>query len=314
MVKFGIIGAGKISRSFAEAAAVTEGVQLAAVAAQDIGRAERFAAEFGIPRAYGNYAQLLSDRSVDAVYIGNTTNLHYGCIRMCLASGKHVLCEKAMVETEAKAEECFALARNKGLFLMEAMWSRFLPKSRIVREWVQEGRIGAVTGVQSTIGNNVPKDPANRFYNPALGGGAMFDLGVYAIDLMTYFTGLEISSCSAQVILASTGIDETVSLTLDLEGVPAHSLITFNAAVPEDCWIYGEKGCIKVPHMHWGSEAILFDPRMNEIEHYSRPEPNGMKYEIAEAVHCITEGFISSDIATPEMTVASCRIYDSVLG
>ena len=313
MVKFGIIGAGKISRAFAEAAAVTKDVQLAAVAAQDIGRAQRFAAEYGIPHAYGNYVQLLSDRSVDAVYIGNTTNLHYGCIKMCLGAGKHVLCEKAMVETAAKAEECFALARSKGLFLMEAMWARFLPKSQKVREWVLDGRIGRVTGVQATIGNNVEKDPKNRFYDPALGGGVMYDLGVYAIDLITYFTDLDITSHSAKVIRASTGVDETVSLDLALEGVPANALVTFNAAVPEDCWIYGEKGCIKVPRMHWGSEAILYDPGMKELEHFSRPDPNGMRFEIEEAVYCITEGFSSSNTATPEMTITSSRIYDSIL-
>lgn len=314
MVKFGIIGAGGISAAFARAAAVTEGIQLAAVAAQDMTRAQRFASEFRIPHAYGNYAQILSDRSVDAVYIGNTTNFHYSCIKMCLAAGKHVLCEKAMVETEERARECFDLARGKGLFLMEAMWSRFLPKTKKVREWVRSGRIGSITGVQATIGNYVEKDPENRFYSPALGGGAMYDLGVYPIELIPYFTGLDITSYSARILRANTGVDETVSLNLDLEGVPAHALITFNAAVPEDCWIYGEHGCIKIPRLHWGSDAVLYTPDMKEAEHFSQPDDNNMRFEIEEAVHCITEGFSTSDIATPEMTLQACRIYDSILG
>ena len=314
MVKFGIIGAGGISAAFAKAAAVTEGVQIAAVAAQDMKRAQRFAAEHRIPHAFGNYAQILSDRSVDAVYIGNTTNFHYNCIKMCLAAGKHVLCEKAMVETEAKAQECFDMARGQGLFLMEAMWSRFLPKTQKVRDWVLGGRIGNVTGVQATIGGCFDKDPGNRFYSPALGGGAMYDLGVYPIELIPYFTGLDINAYSAKVILAATGVDESISLTLDLEGTPAHAMISFNAALPGDCWIYGENGCIKIPHFHWGSEAVLYGPDMKETEHFSQPEENGMRFEIAEAVHCITEQYSTSDIATPEMTITACRIYDSVLG
>ncbi len=314
MVRFGIIGAGGISKAFAKAAAVTEGVQVTAVAAQDLKRAEAFAREFKIPHAFGNYAQLLSDRSVDVVYIGNTTNFHYQCIKMCLSAGKHVLCEKAMVETEARAIECFELARKNNCFLMEAMWSRFLPKTKKVREWIEKGRIGRITGVQATIGNYVKKDPANRFYSKELGGGAMYDLGVYAIDMMTYFTELDITGYSAKVIRADTGVDETVSLDLDLEGVPANALITFNAAVPEDCFIYGEKGCIRVPRFHWGSDAILLDPSMKEIEHFSKPDENGMRFEIEEAVWCIENEFISSETATPEMTLMSSRIYDSILG
>ena len=142
----------------------------------------------------------------------------------------------------------------------------------------------------------------------------MYDLGVYPIELIPYFTGLDITAYSAKVTRAATGVDETVSLSLDLEGTPAHALISFNAVLPEDCWIYGEDGCIKVPKLHWGSEAILFDRSMKEIEHFSQPEENGMKYEIAEAARCITEEFSTSDIATPEMTLLACRIYDSILG
>ena len=277
-------------------------------------RAETFAREQGLPRAYGSYAQFLSDRAVDVVYIGNTTNLHYSSIKMCLAAGKHVICEKSMVETEAKAAECFSIASSKGLFLMEAMWSRFLPKTQKVREWIQSGRIGKVVGVQATIGYNAPKDPENRFYSPKLGGGAMYDLGVYPIDLLTYFTGLNITGHSATVIRADTGVDETVSLDLSLEGVPAHAFITINAVVPEDCYIYGEKGFIRVPHIHWGNEACLYDENRNEAEKFNQPEEFGLRFEIEEAVNCIKEGMATSEIAPPEMTLLSSRLCDSILG
>ena len=314
MLRFAVVGAGRISRDLCGGAALVEGAEVVAASAQDIARAEAFAKDMNIPKAYGSYEEMLSDSTVDAVYIGNTTNMHYDSIKMCLEAGKHVLGEKAMVETEARAAECFALAKSKGLFLMEAMWARFLPKTVKVREWINSGRIGRVVAVQANIGNNVEKDMKNRFYDPALGGGVMYDLGVYAIDLVTYFTGLDITGWSADVIRAETGIDETVSLNLDLGGVPAHSLITFAAAVPEDCYIYGEKGCIRVPRMHWGSDALLLDPGMNEIERFSQPERYGMRFEIEEVVSCINAGRLTSSIASPEMTLTSSRIYDSILG
>ena len=313
MLNFGIIGAGGISRSFCGALRETDGAQTVAVAAKDRKRAEKFAKEQGIPRAYGSYEELLADKSVDIVYIGNTTNYHYGCIKLALAAGKHVLCEKAMVETEERAAECFETAGTKGLFLMEAMWSRFLPKSLKVREWIRKGRIGNIVSMQATIGNNVPKDPSNRFYSPELGGGAMYDLGVYPIDLLTWYADKKITDFRARVTYASTGIDETVSLDLDLEGIPANAMITFNAPMPEDIFIYGEKGVIRVPRAHWGGDAILLDPSMKEIDRFSQPEQFGMKFEAAEAVKCIKAGRLTSEIASPEMTIFSARMYDRIL-
>ena len=313
MLNFGIIGAGGISHSFCGALRETDGAQTTAVAAHDLKRAEKFAKEEGIPRAYGSYVQFLSDRSVDVVYIGNTTNFHYECIKMCLLAGKHVICEKPMTETEEQALECFRLAASKGLFLMEAMWSRFLPKSLKVREWVAKGRIGGITAMQATIGNNIKKDMTNRFYDPKLGGGALYDLGVYPIDLLTWFSRKQITSYTAKVIWAPTGVDETVSLDLDLEGTPANAMITFNAPMPEDIYLYGEKGVIKVPRAHWGGDALLLDPGMKEIDRFSQPERFGMKFEAAEVVRCIGEGKLVSDIASPEMTLASSRMYDRIL-
>ena len=313
MINFGIIGAGNISREFCGGLREVPNAQTVAVAAQDLKRAEKFAKEQGIPKAYGSYLQLLTDRSVDVVYIGNTTNLHYETIKLCLTAGKHVICEKAMVETEAKAVECFDLAREKGCFLMEAMWSRFMPKSLKVREWVQKGRIGELVAMQATIGNNMEKDPSNRFYSPELGGGAMYDLGVYPIDLLTWYSGRRISSYTAQIITASTGVDETVSLNMDLEGVPANAMISFNAPMPEDIWLYGTKAAIRVPRAHWGTDAILLDKSMKEIDRVSVPIRYGMKYEIEEVVRCVEEGRLFSDIASPEMTISSSRMYDKLL-
>lgn len=313
MLNFGIIGAGRISKEFCGALKLLPEAQTVAVAAQDMARAQKFALDQGIPRAYGSYAQFLSDRSVDAVYIGNTTNMHYATIKMCLVAGKHVVCEKPMTMTKAQAEECFALAARKGLFLMEAMWSRFMPKSRKVREWIKDGRIGNIVSMHATIGNYIEKDMKNRFYNKELGGGALYDLGIYPIDLMTYYSGLDITGYSAKIRWAETGVDDTVDLTLDLQGVSAHALITFSAPTPEDIFIFGEKGYIHVPKAHWGSEAYLYGEDKKLADKISEGVRYGMLYEAEEAAKCIAEGRLTSDIASPEMTYKSASIFDDLL-
>lgn len=318
MLRFGIMGAGSIAHGFLEAIQVVDGAELVAVASKSLERAEQWREESAISpdelRCYGDYESFLKDDSVDVVYIATTTNYHYENIKACLHAGKHVLCEKAMVETEERAREVFALAAEKHLFLMEAMWSRFLPRTEIIRNWIREGRIGAVKLLQSSIGFAAPKDPEGRLYNPALGGGALYDIGVYMIDMLPYLADKKILHTDAIVQFASTGVDETIQLSMELEdGILAGGVISFAAKLPEDIYIYGEKGYIRAPKIHWGHEAYLYDENDNQVEAYEIPHGPGFAYEIREVVRCISEGRMTSEIASPEMTYTSSRIYDKYL-
>lgn len=314
MLKFGIMGAGRIAHSFCGAARLTDMAEVAAVASKDIKRAEKFAAEENIPKAYGSYAEMLSDPEIDVVYIATTHNFHYDNIMQCFEAGKPVLCEKALVETEEKTRAVINAAKEKGLFLMEAMWSRFLPKSLKVREWVSCGRIGEVKLIQGTIGNVCPKDDSDRFYNAALGGGVTLDRGVYLIDLLPYFACQKITEIQAWTETAPTGIDSQLNINMKLETAIANGQATFEAVMPEDVYIYGSKGMIKVPKMHWGHEAILYDEQQNEVEHFSCPCDYGFVYEIEETVRCIEAGKLESDIASHEMSIENGRLYDLILG
>lgn len=313
MIRFGIMGAGRISHSFAGGARDAEGAELVAVAAKDLARAEAWAKSEDVPKFYGSYEELLADPDIDAVYIGTTTNYHYENIKACLNAGKHVICEKAMVETEERAKEVFDLAKEKGLFLMEAMWSRFMPKTEKVREWVAQGRIGEVKLIHATIGNLTDRDMTNRFYNPDLGGGAFYDLGVYLIDMIPYLVNQRIVDTQAWIDWAPTGVDESIQLCMKLETCMAATHATFTAKVPEDVYIYGEKGYIRVPKFHWGHEAILFNRDEEVVEHFKCPVDFAFMYEIEEVVRCIEAGRLTSEIASPEMTLESNRIFDKYL-
>lgn len=316
MLRFGIMGAGGIAHSFREAIMATpEQAQLVAVASKSMDRAKKWISDGGIHEdeihCYGDYESFLQDETIDVVYIATTVNYHYENIKQCLEAGKHVLCEKSMVETEEKARELFALAKEKGLFLMEAMWSRFMPRAAVIREWIQSGKIGKIKTMSSSIGFVAPKDLQGRLYNKALGGGAMYDIGIYIIDMLSYLADKEIIDTKAKIQWSESGVDENIWLSMEFEDdIMADGFITFDAIVTEDAYIYGTEGYIRVPKIHWGRDAYLYGFGDELKDSYESPEIPGFVYEIKEVVQCIEAGKLTSEIASPEMTYASCRIFD----
>jgi len=312
---FGILGPGRIAHSFCKAASEIDGATVKAVASRSsLARAKEFAHEEKIEYYYGNYEELLADDEIETVYISTTHNFHYENIIDCLNAGKHVLCEKPMVLTQAQAKDVIALAKEKKLFLMEAMWARFLPKSQKVVEWVKAGKIGEVKLAQTTIGFKAEMDLEDRFYNPELAGGVLYDMGIYIIDLLPYWVGEKITEVSEVSINASTGIDASMNITMKLENAIASGQATVQAVVPEDAYIYGSEGYIKIPKMHWGCEAILYDSNQQVVEHFNEFYLYGFRYEILEVMNCIAEGKLESDIASHEMTLESCKIFDQIKG
>ena len=312
-MNFGIMGPGRIAHSFCGAVREIEGSKVLAVASKSSAdRAAAFAKEENIEIFYGNYEELLNNKDIETVYISTTHNFHYENIKLCLNAGKHVLCEKPMVLTEKEARELFAMAKEKNLFLMEAMWSRFQPKTKKVKEWVKDGRIGEARLAQGTIGFCAPVDYSDRFYNPDLAGGTLYDMGIYLIDLLPYFINKEIKKVSEVSMYAPTGVDTQLNITMELDGAIVSGQATVMAVVPEDAYIYGSEGYIKIPKIHWGHEAILYDKDQKEVEHFSEPEDWGFVYEVREVIDCISKGKLTSDIASPEMTYISCGIFDKI--
>lgn len=232
MIHFGIIGAGDIARKFADAVRQLDNAEVIAVASKSLDRAQEWAAREHIPSYYGNYAELLANPRIDAVYIATTTNAHYDNILQCLQAGKHVLCEKSLVRSAHEALTVCSLSKQKNLFLMEAMWTRFLPKTITAKQWIREGRIGKVKLMQATIGWKADPVYNKRLFDPALGGGSLYDLGIYPLEVLPYLVDEKILDMDAFVARHSTGVDDLVSMNLQLESCIANLQCSFTTKMP----------------------------------------------------------------------------------
>ena len=310
MFRFGIIGAAKIAHKFVKSAERLPGVCVAAVSSKSLDRAAAFAAEEGIPAAYGSDEEMLLKERLDAVYIATTMNFHYENTMLALKHRIPVLCEKALTDSAAHAGEMFRYAEEQKTFLMEGVWSLFTPKTRKVREWVLSGRIGKVNLIQANIGFVPEKDPESRYFNPALGGGAMLDLGAYMTAVPAFMVGKEITDYSGRTVRGFNGIDEKIFLNLQLEDVLCNVIGSLDSVLPEECLIAGDRGYIRIPRYHSGTQAYLYNAQYALEESFSDTESVGFEYEMEEVLRCIREGKTSSDIASPGLSIRCAEIFD----
>lgn len=313
MIHFGILGAGDIARKFLDAVRQASGGEVAAVASRDLERAKAWAGKEKLDTYYGSYEDLLSDPGIDAVYIATTTNAHYENILQCLQAGKHVICEKSLVRSYEEAREACRLAKEKNLFLMEAMWSRFLPKTIAARNWIAEGRIGKVHLMQATIGWKADKIYNKRLFQPELGGGALYDIGIYPLELLPYLANQKIVDVQPLMKRYSTGVDDISSLNLQLEDCFANIQCSFTTKLPEDAYIYGEEGYIRIPKIHYGNKAFLYNHGDEIIDSFEGGLENGFVYEAEEAIRCIAKGQTESSVCPHEMTLDAAKWIDRVL-
>ena len=314
-IKFGIMGSGRIAEHFAEAVKLTDCAETVAVASKYIQRAEDFAKRNEIAD-FCDYETLLSREDIDAVYIATTHNFHYENIKLCLENGKNVLCEKPMVLKEDQVHELFSLAKEKGLFLMEAMWTRFLPSMKRARRLIEEGRIGNIKSVSGVIAFKGDSDPQSRLMNPNLAGGALYDIGVYAIEIASYLVGEKIENVIGNVRRDSrTNVDSTVSFVLSFPSADACLQCMLTANAKEYMVVCGDKGYIEIPSFHVNDEYYLYDENRQPIEHFKEefPKDNGFVYEIEETVKCINSGKIQSDIMPESVTAECAGVFEKLL-
>lgn len=312
-VRWGILATGGIANQFAEALTDLEDAEVLAVASRTQKSADSFGDKWNIPRRYAAYAELANDPDVDVIYIATPHNLHYENMQMCLNGGKHVLCEKPLTLTAWEAEACIKLAREKGVFLMEAMWMRFFPLMFQVREWVSEGRIGDVRLLQADLYERFDFDATHRLYDPELGGGALLDLGIYPISFATMLLGLP-DHIISHTHLTPTNVDilNTMLFTYD-NGATAMLSSSMAANKPNEAIIAGTKGYIKIEHVFLCTDRLILhldgeEPQMLEFPFRS----NGMLHE-AEHVHkCLRAGKLESDIMPLDETLEIMRLMDSL--
>lgn len=312
MTRWGIIGTGKIARTFAQALRESANSITAAVASRSLESAEKFAADFGFQKAYGSYEELARDESIDIVYIATPMHRHYDDTMLCLDAGRNVLCEKSMALNIRQAEEMFAKANEKGLFLMEAMWMKLRPTYHKVKQWIDEGRIGSIRFIKADFNNYIPYDKNDRLYKPECGGGALLDLGVYPITFAAALMG-EPERIETHAHIGRDGVDLSNSVTLIYpDGAFAATTSGFELQERNNVVIAGDKGSIIMGDWFFCSpECTLYDLDGNVVEdRLFPPEINGYEYEIREAEKCLAEGLKVSREVPPESTLQIMRIMD----
>ena len=310
---FGILGAANIADKFCNAVAKIIDCEVAAVASKSWERAKNFAERNEVPHFYTSYEEMLEVEQLDCVYVATTVNDHYKLTMLCIEKRIPVLCEKAMFQNAKEAKAAFARAKELGVFVMEAMWSRFVPAVKKVREWILNDKIGLIELVQFTIGFVAPSGDENRYYNPHLGGGAAKDITVYAYEMTTFLLGQQIKSMTVAASWSKSGVDITNYISILFEHTMASLMASFVSKMEEQMVLYGREGKIVLPSPHFAGECFLYDREGTLVEHYKDEETqNGFIYEIEETMRCVQGGRIESSVIPHADTIACAELFDMI--
>lgn len=312
-IRWGILATGSIANTVASDLKITKDAQMVAVASRTQEKADAFGKKWGIPKRYPNYQALVEDPDVDVIYIATPHSLHYENMLLCLQAGKHVLCEKAFTLNARQAAKCIQLARQKNLFLMEAMWMRFNPAVQQVKKWVQEEVLGDIRLILADFCIDVVYDPASRLYNPKLGGGALLDLGIYPLSFATFMLGIP-QTTSGHAILSQDGVDINDAYLLTYaNGAMAALACGIGFTKPHEAFIAGSKGTIKVHHSFFHPDRLTLhlqgkDPKELKIPYRGK----GYVYEIEEVHACLRQGRTESQLMPLDETLELMKLMDSL--
>jgi predicted dehydrogenase len=314
VIRWGIIGTGGISSTFAADLEHTDSGTVAAVGSRRRETADAFGERFGVPRRHDSYEALVADPGVDAVYVGTPHPMHHEDALLALRAGKPVLVEKPFTMNAAEAEELVAEARERGLFLMEAMWARFLPHIREVGRLLAEGALGEIVTVHADHSQWFAEDRTHRLFVPELGGGALLDLGIYPVSFASMVLG-EPDEVLAIADSAFTGVDAQTSILLRYAS-GAHAVLncTLRALGPTRAAIVGTDARIEIDGAFYQPNTFTLIPRVGEPERmFDPPAEGGLRHEADEVARCLEAGLLESALMPLDETVAIMRTMDAVM-
>jgi predicted dehydrogenase len=310
-IRWGVLGTGGIARSFVRDCRAA-GVEFAAVGSRTPDTAAAFAAEYDIPRSFGSYDELVADDTVDAVYVATPHPMHAEDALRAIGAGKHVLVEKAFTLNATEARTIVDAARERGVAITEAMWTRFLPQSAMIRRMVQDGRIGRPRVVEATHHQALPTDPRHRLNDPALGGGAILDLGIYPISFAVDALGVP-ERVVASGTLSDQGVDTQMGLVLS-HADGAQSVIHFALDVrsPNTASIIGDDGRIDVDATFYTPTTFRLRDRDGAVveEFDAREELAGYHHEARAFEQMIESGEHTGGPMDAEESVAIMAVMD----
>ncbi|MEU1038900.1 Gfo/Idh/MocA family protein [Streptomyces sp. NPDC005551] len=315
-VRWGILATGGIAAAFAADLVDLPDAEVVAVASRSQESAKAFAERFAIPRAYGDWASLAADEDVDVVYVATPHSAHRVAAGLCLEAGRNVLCEKAFTLNAREAEELVALARERGSFLMEAMWMYCNPLIRRLKALVDDGAIGDVRTLQADFGLAGPFPPSHRLRDPAQGGGALLDLGVYPVSFAQLLLG-EPSDVTARAVLSDEGVDLQTGALLSFEsGALASVHCSISGGTPVSASVTGSAGRIDIPDGFFFPEHFVLhrdgrDPEKFMADPASGPR-SSLRHEAAEVMRALRAGETESPLVPLDGTLAVMRTLDAI--
>lgn len=311
-MKIGILGAGGIAEMVAPALVALPEINCYAVASRTPGKGEAFAKTYGFKKVYTDYAQMLSDPEVELVYVATPHSHHYEHMKLCLEYGKHVICEKAFTMNRQQAEEVFAIAKQKGLFVAEAIWTRYMPSRKLIQDILDSGIIGKPNTLTANLSYVIADK--QRIYDPALAGGALLDIGVYGLNFALMHFGRDIVRMESSVAKMETGVDGMETITLFYRD-GRMAVLTHSVWCRSDRMgiIHGDKGYLVVENINNPQSVQVFDDEDRLIARYNVPEQiNGYEYEFREAVGCIAAGKLEPDSMSHADTLEVMELMDTL--
>ena len=312
-VRFGVLGTGHIASKFTDDLLLSDACEVVAVGSRTLGGARAFAARHGALTPHSSYQSLVNDDAVEVVYVAVPHPFHHETALLALDAGKPVLVEKPFAMNVAQADELVSAARSRGLFLMEAMWTRFLPQFRHIRRLLDEERLGDLRIVIAEFGVAFERDPSSRLYDPKLGGGALLDLGIYPVSLAHFVFGSP-DSVTARAAFTSTGVDaQTAALLTYGKGRQAVLSASLEAPLPNRLVIAGFDGSIEIDD-RWHQPASLklteSDGKSTIYDYHG--EGNGLRHQAEEVARCLRAGELESPILPLDETLSVMATMDAI--
>jgi predicted dehydrogenase len=313
-MRWGVVGTGSIARTFAGDLTFTDSGRIVAVGSRSQDAADRFADQFDIPHRHASYEKLVTDPEVDAVYVATPHPMHHANAMLALEADRPVLVEKAFTMNAAEAQDLVDVARAKGLFLMEAMWTRFLPHMAEIRRLLAEGALGDIVTVSADHGQWFPENPKSRLFDPKLGGGALLDLGVYPVSFASMILG-EPDRIATMVDPAFSGVDGQTSMLFGYaHGAQAVLTCTSAARSPTRAAIVGTEARLEIEGPFYTPTSFTLMPRGGTPSTFAEAYPGrGLWHEADEVARCLHEGLLESPLMPLDETVSIMKTMDAVL-
>ncbi len=302
-VRWGILGPGIIAHEFAHDFQFSQHAELAAVASRSKERGDAFARKFAVETVYTSYEDLYNDDGIDAIYVATPHNFHHDLTKDALEAGKSVLCEKPLTVNPDECRNLMKIAKETNQYLMEGVWSYFLPSILKAMEWVKEGRIGRLTQVKADFGYPVPFNKDGRMYNPDLAGGSLLDMGVYCVAMAWLFIQKDPDNFHVIARKASTGVDNDVSMLFEYDDQVANLSSAFRCKLHNYAFIIGTEGYIMIPDFWRAKEAFLYEEEQIVAHFIDNRKGFGFNFEMDAVSTDILEGRKESQIVPLETSL-----------